>query len=375
MSPINNLYYAVAHNPAGVMIVDPPISKSVHWISPHNDTNEVETTRELRIGTTLKEPARSQKGAKNLPWQLGSHLPYGILDTLSLDRSDWDSWDDLTPWSSWTPSTIDGIPDEPMLPAFPRSMPQLGSTYVDISQLYASGLHSSTETALCCMELGRRIVLTMWAAYLRDIEEQVMDVQWEMSVGSTKFDGIDMSNWLETAWTLPWKNRTFSGFVRAKSHLELCDVHIEHNMKALHIGGSKSIASDWEVEQWEWFQLTVTRLKKKVDILCESYTQAVSSNEARSVDFLTSLATIFVPISLVAGILSMGGDFAAGQDKFWVFWVVAVPLILLGVVLIFTGFLRLLRNGPKRLQAAWASGRDRKSTRPKKKRFDESREP
>lgn len=48
--------------------------------------------------------------------------------------------------------------------------------------------------------------------------------------------------------------------------------------------------------------------------------------ESNRVNALTSLAALFVPISVVASIFSMGNQYLPGQQDFWVFWVAAVPL-------------------------------------------------
>ncbi|KAK0647672.1 hypothetical protein DIS24_g7547 [Lasiodiplodia hormozganensis] len=50
----------------------------------------------------------------------------------------------------------------------------------------------------------------------------------------------------------------------------------------------------------------------------------LANNQARSVGRLSALATVLVPFSVVAGIFSMSGRFAAGEDLFWVFWILAV---------------------------------------------------
>ena len=64
--------------------------------------------------------------------------------------------------------------------------------------------------------------------------------------------------------------------------------------------------------------------------------EAQASNlEARSVRWLTILGTFFVPLSVVAGIMSMGADFLPGQDHFWIYFAVVVPLLLvIGIVLL-----------------------------------------
>ncbi|KAK1751063.1 hypothetical protein QBC47DRAFT_392146 [Echria macrotheca] len=62
----------------------------------------------------------------------------------------------------------------------------------------------------------------------------------------------------------------------------------------------------------------------------------MSKPQERQVGYLSSLATLFVPVSLVTAIFSIGGDFAAGESHFWVYWAVSVPVMMLGCVLLFT---------------------------------------
>ena len=53
---------------------------------------------------------------------------------------------------------------------------------------------------------------------------------------------------------------------------------------------------------------------------------------------LSILGAVIFPITLIAAILSMGGDFAAGESKFWLLWAVSVPLVAIMV-----GFLLWVR--------------------------------
>jgi hypothetical protein len=54
-----------------------------------------------------------------------------------------------------------------------------------------------------------------------------------------------------------------------------------------------------------------------------------SISDSKSLSRLTILGFIFVPVSFVCSFFSMGGDFALGQNKFWIYFVVVVPLTLL----------------------------------------------
>jgi Mg2+ and Co2+ transporter CorA len=56
--------------------------------------------------------------------------------------------------------------------------------------------------------------------------------------------------------------------------------------------------------------------------------------DSKSLSRLTVLGFIFVPVSFVATLFSMGGDFAVGQSRFWIYFAVTVPLTV--VILLMT---------------------------------------
>lgn len=61
-----------------------------------------------------------------------------------------------------------------------------------------------------------------------------------------------------------------------------------------------------------------------------------SATQAQFVGRLTFLGTLFLPASLVAGVLSMGGEFLPGERLFWVYIVVLIPVLLLVILVLFT---------------------------------------
>ncbi|KAK7977506.1 hypothetical protein PG988_004996 [Apiospora saccharicola] len=60
----------------------------------------------------------------------------------------------------------------------------------------------------------------------------------------------------------------------------------------------------------------------------------------RSLDRVAYLGGIFLPITIVTGILSMNDTFGPTGDKFYVFWAVAVPLTLLALAVIYADSIR-----------------------------------
>lgn len=51
--------------------------------------------------------------------------------------------------------------------------------------------------------------------------------------------------------------------------------------------------------------------------------------DSKSLSRLTILGFVFVPVSFACSFFSMNGDFAVGQNKLWVYFVVVIPLTLL----------------------------------------------
>lgn len=209
----------------------------------------------------------------------------------------------------------------------------------DLLRLYPIKKRESTKDPKSCTDICRRLFLSAWTARLRIAEAQVIRKQYQMSIGATTTN-FHAVTWLNGSWTLPWQEREFGSLVRAKSALESIDADLSYNIDAL---GNNSCVDDWEAAAWKGLRDAVGSLKKRVDIISQAYSQAVSVREsivanrqAQQVGYLTSLATLFIPASLLAGIFSMGGDFSAGASRFWVFWVISVPLVLMSCIFLFT---------------------------------------
>ncbi|PMD41160.1 hypothetical protein L207DRAFT_527819 [Hyaloscypha variabilis F] len=67
-----------------------------------------------------------------------------------------------------------------------------------------------------------------------------------------------------------------------------------------------------------------------------------SVEEAESARVLALLGTVYLPLSLTAGLLSMSGSFTPGQSQFWIFFAVAGPLMAVSLGATYTP--ALMRN-------------------------------
>lgn len=58
-----------------------------------------------------------------------------------------------------------------------------------------------------------------------------------------------------------------------------------------------------------------------------------SMREAANVSRLTFIALVFVPLSWVASLFSMSDSFSPGHENFWVYFVTALPVLFLVLLL------------------------------------------
>jgi hypothetical protein len=54
-----------------------------------------------------------------------------------------------------------------------------------------------------------------------------------------------------------------------------------------------------------------------------------SIKEAKTMKVLTFLGLVFIPLAFTCGLLSMNDRYLPGTGLFWIYWVIAIPLIIL----------------------------------------------
>ncbi|KAI1455317.1 hypothetical protein F4805DRAFT_476850 [Annulohypoxylon moriforme] len=90
-----------------------------------------------------------------------------------------------------------------------------------------------------------------------------------------------------------------------------------------------------EWKAWNNIYEQLSRTESTISKYLEMWSQraaleqaAAANRSARTSGQLAKIATIIVPGSFVASIFSMGGQFAAGEDHFFVYWLVSIPVTL-----------------------------------------------
>jgi hypothetical protein len=125
-------------------------------------------------------------------------------------------------------------------------------------------------------------------------------------------------------WGGNWKEWRFESITRFTTDLYLYRLGIEANMRALGIDledpHSFGFVGKREAQMWRVLHGSCVDLCTMFQHLTNSWTQVIalreaqaSNAQAKSVRWLTVLGTFFMPLSVVAGIIYMGGEFLPGE--------------------------------------------------------------
>jgi hypothetical protein len=210
--------------------------------------------------------------------------------------------------------------------------PNMKSVFEEVLYAYSNGKYTVTNDPTSCTTVIRRITLSMWIGYL-DRMRYVLNNTHKQLRGD---DG-----------NVLWNNWLFQDITRLKADLEYILIFLYRNLKVLQVrlhGTSRSTMIDeWEVDEWRLIDARFSSLIRDVDGIASMYTQAASLEAIRaanaqslSISHLTTLATGFLPLGLVAGVFSIGGEYAVGASRFWVFFAITIPLGIGIALLLFT---------------------------------------
>ena len=242
------------------------------------------------------------------------HAHYQSLSPLEIDPEQWD--------------------------AHPK-VPSMLSMFDDLLLIHTNTDHKmTTNDPMSATFVCRNLIRCSWKAYLASRTAEY----------HSKLDGVlfknpvtNASTWFQT-WDVAWRADVFRRLFSTRLAIEEGVIQdIVPNMKALGMNYSTKTLSDHEIQEWKSLQNSGTALINKYATFMDAYLQEnglqesrTSNEQARSVGRLTALATVLVPFSIIAGMFSMGGDFLAGQSRFWVFWAITIPITLVLGIVFFT---------------------------------------
>lgn len=135
------------------------------------------------------------------------------------------------------------------------------------------------------------------------------------------------TDWIEQRWSdLIAIQRRIGGYIDS----------VKLSISSLEPSNGSPASSSWMncEEDFRWLEARLEKLQDDARSLIEAFSglAAIVGNqqtlsEARSVSYLNVLVTTFVPLSLVASILSLPTPYKPGASDFWKYWAIGVPLV------------------------------------------------
>jgi hypothetical protein len=286
-----NIYICLA-----LILVDPPVGKSVYFI------DGTETATPLNVSNQ-------------------EHYKGGYIDFMTFQ-------------------------DLPTLSENSHDGPPRTSIFNDIiyysTQFSSNGI--SGDNPLAATYFARKIVAATWMNFIEYIKtsvsvlEYAMETRHKLTIRGTLKNRYDGLGWLEEQ--LPnvygWKRKCSQYCNLANENLDELGISLS-DVNCLSSLGQKE-SQDWiyikkSLELWESRAQGVVGSTLGLLSLVESNK---SVEEAKSTRTLAILGTIYLPLSLMAGILSMSGEFIPGGARFWVYFVLALPLLFITLLVSFS---------------------------------------
>ena len=187
----------------------------------------------------------------------------------------------------------------------------------------------------------KKVIASNYMILIEYVKAMLSTLEWSLSRQNQDISEIKIA-WAEQRWSdlQSWSRRCS----------EYCD-NVESIIDSLAIPLSDMDAGNWTSCQKDFHLIhrKLTGLKRRSDALISSLTGLAgilgnrqtlkeasrSLHEAKSVKILTLLGMMFAPLFLTSGIFSMSEKFLPGANYFWIYVVVAIPLVLVVFGLVF----------------------------------------
>jgi hypothetical protein len=243
-------------------------------------------------------------------------------------------------------NNVQELPEEVSEWASLYECPEYTSIFDDALNDLASRNQDASEidNPMAVVKFPRKLVIGIMLAFLRRRYLNLLRIQ-KTHVKPNQNLRINYLSSVSEGALSSWQDEFFDFIVGSCAAMKELIREMEENMVSLGLPMGNSNARNsgvaggppqWEIDGWR----SVLDLAHVVDVVANSlamgYLQYISIQEARisngnakSLSKITVLTMLFIPLSTVASIFSMGGDFLPGNSRAWVFWVVSIPVLMM----------------------------------------------
>lgn len=252
--------------------------------------------------------------------------------------------------------------------------PQYHSMFDDILSVDSSSQHQLLHHPRTSTEIARKLAICHFLTFLRRRILNMLRLQANPHAPALHINRCDYLRRFGSGMLSSWHHELFGFVVNVKYIMGIMAQEADDNVVALGLlvnldttttttrqHAANVVPLDipqWERDGWIAIQEHCGKIIAMADAFLQSYLQFSSMQEAQaanrnalSLARITNLTMVFIPLGTVAAIFSMSDEFMPGKGKSWIFWVTALPVLL--IMFLLTSEARLV------VMLYWKEGRER----------------
>lgn len=182
-----------------------------------------------------------------------------------------------------------------------------------------------------------RVILAEWIIYIHLVSRYLKHYEYSLQDINNRVhdsDIVDLQRWRRRGKQTQHKLNLLSEFISYWMSAEVDKKQWDILLKDI----------DYVRSQLKDYNRSLEQIVPIATSMVQLLDSRRSMIQAVNVTRLTYIALVFVPLSWVTGLFGMSDKYAPGQEQFWLYWVTALPLLLL--VLLASAFpSAILRQG------------------------------
>lgn len=243
------------------------------------------------------------------------------------------------------------LPQDPSRWANSFEGPHHSNIFDDTLKLLISSSPSASKMIypISAVEIPRKLVISTWIAFLRRRYVNLLRLQKNPMKPSQTIRCNYLHNISEGTLN-SYHDDLFDFIIGSNAAMVELTREIEEDALSLGISLSPMAAANniysmtdsgahrppqWEIDGWKSIRDLASAVGCITKAFETSYLQYITIQEARtsnrnahSLSKITVLTMLFIPLSTIASILSMSGEFLPGNSLQWIFWAVSIPVLI-----------------------------------------------
>lgn len=225
----------------------------------------------------------------------------------------------------------------------PFVAPPRGTLFVDIlywiKQLRDNDLTEIVNDPTAFAIPALKMMLSDWHYVVQYMTTQVAQTEWQIELPEMRANAKHLDEKIISK-LYPWRRNMslYRAMVVSAIHRLYPEEPLGQRPSQGHGTGSQcdlqSLRTDFQMilDSIDSIQAHITQLEAVASAMQSLDENRQAQKQDKNLSRLTYLATVFIPLSFVSGLLSMVPDVTQLRQTFWIFFVIAIPLTTIALV-------------------------------------------